>query len=245
MQNKKVRDPLNESFNKLFKNILNESSIRDDIDANADDKKEYAKKVFMKKKDNADSDKDYKLKKSGLKEQGQLKEAATDILTTDEFLQWHDHEANPKENWVTLERIYDLFKTRGFDENDDVDVCYEQMPDADKVQITEWIKSTRFEESMGKKASKNLKETVKKDDYVEIYFDDLNEKAQEEILTYFGVSSPEDMNWDVEPLTIIAIGNSEELTESKKAPKNLKETAKKADRGDHEVTAGKFEKLKK
>ena len=41
---------------------------RDDIDAIADDKKEKAKAGFMRKKDDADSDRDYQLKKNGLKE---------------------------------------------------------------------------------------------------------------------------------------------------------------------------------
>ena len=39
---------------------------------------------------------------------------------------------------------------------------------------------------------------------LEIYFSDLNEKAQEEILDFVGVSSPKDMNWDIDmcPLAI-------------------------------------------
>lgn len=40
-----------------------ESSTRDDIDAEADDKKERAKKAFARAKDDADSDRDYRLKK--------------------------------------------------------------------------------------------------------------------------------------------------------------------------------------
>ena len=118
-----ARDTLNEGFNKMFRNLLNEDTRRDAIDADADDKKEYAKKAFMKKKDDADADKDYKLKKADLKE--------------------------PTE----------------------------------------------------------LKETVKKNDYIEIYFEDLNADAQQEILEYFKIATPEDMNWDVEPLTIISIGD--------------------------------------
>ena len=70
---------VNDGFDKLFESImtdeqpkqkLNESKStrRDDIDADADDKKERAKKVLARKKDDADSDKDYKLKKAGLKE---------------------------------------------------------------------------------------------------------------------------------------------------------------------------------
>lgn len=63
-----MRHALNEGFNRLFKSLMEEDDIRDDIDADADDKKEKAKTAFMKKKDDADSDKDYKLKKANLKE---------------------------------------------------------------------------------------------------------------------------------------------------------------------------------
>ena len=45
---------------------------RDDIDAIADDKKETAKKVLARKKDDADSDRDYQLKKNGLTESTNL-----------------------------------------------------------------------------------------------------------------------------------------------------------------------------
>lgn len=56
-----------------FEESLKEAPIsRDDIDAKADNKKELAKKRFMKKKDDADADKDYQLKKAGLKEAKQL-----------------------------------------------------------------------------------------------------------------------------------------------------------------------------
>ena len=49
-------------------NILGENDERDDIDAIADDKKERAKAILNRLKDDADSDKDYQLKKHGLKE---------------------------------------------------------------------------------------------------------------------------------------------------------------------------------
>ena len=47
---------------------ISESTERDKIDADADDKKEIAKKKFAKAEDDADSDRDYKLKRKGLKE---------------------------------------------------------------------------------------------------------------------------------------------------------------------------------
>lgn len=37
----------------------------------------------------------------------------------------------------------------------------------------------------------------------EIYFDDLNPEAQKELLAYVEAASPEEMNWDTFPITII------------------------------------------
>lgn len=37
----------------------------------------------------------------------------------------------------------------------------------------------------------------------EIYFHDLKEKVQQELLDFYGIESPEDMNWDVFPVAII------------------------------------------
>lgn len=38
---------------------------------------------------------------------------------------------------------------------------------------------------------------------VEIFYDDLNEEAQERVLEAAGVEDPDDMNWDTMPLTIV------------------------------------------
>lgn len=38
---------------------------------------------------------------------------------------------------------------------------------------------------------------------MEIYFTDLTEDAQQELLELAGVSSPKEMNWDVLPVTVI------------------------------------------
>jgi hypothetical protein len=43
----------------------------------------------------------------------------------------------------------------------------------------------------------------------ELYFSDLNEKAQQEILEKAGVEKPEDMNWDVFPITTIEFEGDE------------------------------------
>lgn len=41
----------------------------------------------------------------------------------------------------------------------------------------------------------------------EIYFSDLNEKAQKEVLEFVGVSDPKEMNWDIDinPIAIYEI----------------------------------------
>lgn len=41
------------------------------------------------------------------------------------------------------------------------------------------------------------------DTIFELYFTDLTEEAQKELLEKAGVESPEDMNWDVFPITTI------------------------------------------
>lgn len=44
----------------------------------------------------------------------------------------------------------------------------------------------------------------------ELYFSDLTEEAQQEILEKAGVKKPEDMNWDVFPITTIEFENGED-----------------------------------
>ena len=45
---------------------------------------------------------------------------------------------------------------------------------------------------------------------VEIYFDDLSKKKQDEILKASGLSSPSDANWDVFPITVVDFETEEE-----------------------------------
>lgn len=42
-------------------------------------------------------------------------------------------------------------------------------------------------------------------DTMEIYFSDLKQETQEEILDTVGISNPKELNWDVVPLTTIDI----------------------------------------
>lgn len=57
-----------DSLKQIRQDYLKESSTRDKIDANKDNKIEKARKTLKRVRDDADSDRDYKLKRKGLKE---------------------------------------------------------------------------------------------------------------------------------------------------------------------------------
>lgn len=44
---------------------------------------------------------------------------------------------------------------------------------------------------------------------IEIYFNDLTEEAQKQLLEVAGVKTPEEANWDIFPITSIIIGEEE------------------------------------
>lgn len=44
----------------------------------------------------------------------------------------------------------------------------------------------------------------------EIYWDDLNPYAQERLLEAAGIEEPEEMNWDVLPITTVVLPEEEE-----------------------------------
>lgn len=88
-------------------NSLKESSTRDKIDADADNKKERARKVFARKKDDADADRDYKLKKHGLNESD--KPAAISI---EDAQKWVDYDM--KKYGKISNRTNRLVKKAGF-----------------------------------------------------------------------------------------------------------------------------------
>lgn len=90
---------------------IKESSTRDDIDANKDNKVERAKKLLKKKINDADADRDYKLKKNGLKEGKQLNETG-EWSDDDEGAAW-------KEGLAELVKKYTSgIKEFEFDEED-------------------------------------------------------------------------------------------------------------------------------
>ena len=122
---------LEERFKEALKSIK-----RDDIDADADDKKEVAKKAFGRKKDDADADRDYKLNKANLKEED--KPAAISI---EDAQKWVDYDM--KKYGKISERTNRLVKKAGFqilkDDHGDYEVaagkfesCNEEF---EKVQV--------------------------------------------------------------------------------------------------------------
>ena len=48
----------------------------------------------------------------------------------------------------------------------------------------------------------------------ELYFDDLTERAQKELLELAGVERPEDMNWDVVPVSTFEVYAEDEDEEN-------------------------------
>lgn len=96
-----------EEIDESCKSVKESVTPRDDIDAEADNKKELAKKRFMRAKDDADADKDYRLKKAGLKESD--KPAATSI---EDAQKWVDYDM--KKYGKISERTNRLVRKAGF-----------------------------------------------------------------------------------------------------------------------------------
>lgn len=111
---------------------LKESSGRDDIDADADDKKEKARKVFARKKDDADADKDYKLRKADLKESD--KPAA---ISMEDAQKWVDFDM--KRYGKISERTNRLVKKAGFqiikDDHGDYEVAAGKFEDYNELRV--------------------------------------------------------------------------------------------------------------
>lgn len=180
----KSEEELEESTKSNKRSFLKESSKRDDIDADADDKKEKAKKAFMKKKDDADSDKDYKLKKAGMKEPDQLNEEsniaklkkAFPELDLEEKLQESDKPAatsiEDAQKWVDFdmkkygkisERTNDLVKKAGFQIIKDDHGDYEVAADDYEKPLKEDFQKVEIEtdtEKMSMTADEDGKTTV-------------------------------------------------------------------------------------
>lgn len=92
---------------------LEESSERDDIDADADDKKEKAKVEFEKKEDDADADKDEKLDEAEHKtwyRRDNPEEYGVEIKTWDDFQKVADKDDR---RFVGQKRYFDIFAKSG------------------------------------------------------------------------------------------------------------------------------------
>lgn len=135
--------PKNERLTlKSKKSNINESSKRDDIDADADDKKEKAKATFMKKKDDADADKDYKLKKAGMKEPDQLKESDEPAaLSIEDAQKWVDYDM--KRYGKISDRTNRLVNKAGFqilkDDHGDYEVAAGKFESMNEESEEKWV----------------------------------------------------------------------------------------------------------
>lgn len=185
---------------------VKESTTRDKIDADADNKKELARKRFVKAKDDADSDRDYKLKKHDLKESD--KPAAVSI---EDAQKWVDYDM--KKYGRISDRTNRLVKKAGFqilkDDHGDYEVaagkfesCNEDFERVDietdrekmsmtadedgKVTVTtepkEEIKEEEKEEVIEpvsdevKAEFKTTEEENKEDEYADIDIDEFDEE---------------------------------------------------------------------
>ena len=107
------RDPPEDDVEKVICFALKsklklDESMRDDIDADRDDKVEKARAKFNRARDDADSDRDYKLKKKGLKESDAP--AATSI---EDAQKWVDYDM--KKYGKISNRTNTLVRKAGFE----------------------------------------------------------------------------------------------------------------------------------
>lgn len=58
------------------------------------------------------------------------------VLSPEEFLEWHDNQAQPG---ATLDKVYRIFKENGFTEEDFADDCYSKLDPEDKEKISNMI----------------------------------------------------------------------------------------------------------
>ena len=69
------------------------------------------------------------------------------ILTTDEFLEWHDNYENFRNaGFDKVNAVYEIFRKNGFDEDADVDICYDSLSDEDKLKVSNII--TEYTEAL-------------------------------------------------------------------------------------------------
>lgn len=177
----------------------------DDIDSDKDEKRANAEKDFEKKEDDADADKDEKEKSESLNESNGR------ILTTEEFLDWHDNKANYSEDKRLFDAIYEIFKRNGFTEDDDVDVCYDGLSRDDKIKVTDIIKSKyTLDEGKKKSVGQELKDDQEWIDY-DMKHDHHISKATQKDIEDQGLQIEKDQYGDYE---VTAGHYDEDLNES-------------------------------
>ena len=81
------------------------------------------------------------------KKEEALKESNKEVMSTEEFLAWHDGEGGRNASSAVLDNIYKIFEENGDGEDVDVDVCYEHLPENRKAEVTSIIKATMIEEN--------------------------------------------------------------------------------------------------
>lgn len=63
-----------------------------------------------------------------------------EIMTTEEFLEWHEGKGGRYAPWGLLKEIYNIFEKNGDGEDVDVDICYNHLSDSDKLKVTRIIR---------------------------------------------------------------------------------------------------------
>lgn len=78
------------------------------------------------------------------------------IMSTEEFLKWHDDPENYRKYRDKFYAIYDIFDEYGFSDNEDVDTEYERLSYEDQVRVTNIIKDTQTESLKLKESTNSL-----------------------------------------------------------------------------------------
>ena len=108
-----------------------------------------------------------------------IKESVTtsDVMSTEEFLDWHDNKVNPKKDFSKLKQIYNIFQLNGCSEDADVDVCYDACDDKQKREITDIILTESFKKS---NLTEGMEDILPLDDFLHFYDSELLHKKDED-----------------------------------------------------------------
>lgn len=71
------------------------------------------------------------------------------ILTTDEFVEWHDNYANFRNaGFDKINAVYEIFKKNGLEDDIDVDICYDSLSDEDKLEVSRIVLDESLNEAV-------------------------------------------------------------------------------------------------